>query len=346
MSLREILLTGSVPLKPAARVFEVVSTCAGDAMRRMPDGEQSGWVEGVRKALARNDAFEPGSVSRIGTQPTFTRPIQMLRLKPGRAAHEVELGELGFARNAIESYRTFRELRAQGTIKAGTRFQATVAGPATTGGTLEMPEDQMLPLVERALSNEIRRIVEAVPAQELTIQLDLAVEVEKEEYRRRPQAFDTPIFGIRQLSFEGTTDSVARLANAVPPEVELGFHLCALWHVDKGGGQDLRVHVDYANALVRKIRRPIGYFHLPTTPEYAEKDFAPLRDLHLGAGTRLFLGLIHAADGLEGARRRLEAAQSVVGDFGIGHFCGLAQWGAGPDTVEPMLRLHRETAAM
>jgi hypothetical protein len=346
MSLREILLTGSVPMKPAAKVFEVVSKCAGDAMRRMPDGEQSGWVEGVRAALARNDAFEPGSVSRIGTQPTFTRPIQMLRLKADRAARDVDLGELGFARNAIESYATFRELKARGTIAAGTRFQATVAGPATTGGTLEMPEDQMLPLVERALSNEIRRIVDAIPAHELTIQLDLAVEVEKEEYRRRPEAFDTPIFGIRQLTFEGTTDTVARLANAIPPEVEFGFHLCALWHVDKGAGQDLRVHVDYANALVRKIQRPIGYFHLPTTPEFGQKDFAPLRDLRLKAGTKLFLGLIHAADGLDGARRRLQAAQSVVADFGVGHFCGLAQWGVGPDTVEPMLRLHRETAAI
>ena len=190
------------------------------------------------------------------------------------------------------------------------------------------------------------RIVEAIPASELTIQLDLAVEVEKEEYRRRPEAFDTPVFGIRQLSFEGTTDSVARLANAVPADVELGFHLCALWHVYKGAGQDLRVHVDYANALVRKINRPIAYFHIPTTPEFEEKDFAPLRDLKLQPGTKLFLGLIHAEDGLEGARRRVKAAQSVVRDFGVGHFCGLSQWGAGPETVEPMLDLHRRTAAL
>jgi hypothetical protein len=270
----------------------------------------------------------------------------MLRLKPGLAASDVSLGELGFARNAIASYAEFAELKRKGRINPGVRFQATVAGPATTGGTLEMPESDVYALVEPALAREIRDIVAGIPAGELAVQLDLAVEVEKEEYRRRPGAFDTPAFAIRQFTFEGTTDAVARLANAIPPDVELGFHLCAMWHVYKDAGQDLRVHVDYANALIGKIRRPIGYFHLPTTPEFGEADFAPLKDLRLPQGTKLFLGLIHAADGLEGARRRVEAARKVVPDFGVAHFCGLSQWGAGPETVQPMLELHRATAAI
>jgi hypothetical protein len=345
MSLREILLTGSVPLKPASKVFEVVSNCVGAHLRRMPDGEQAGWVGTVRGAIARLDAFEPGTVSRIGTVASFSRPMQMLRLKPGRSAADLDLGELGFARNALASYAEFRKLKAAGTIPRNVRYQATVAGPATTGGTLELPEDELLPLVERSLAREIAAIAEGIPHDELAIQLDLAVEVEKEEFIRRPQAFDTPVFAIRRFTLEGTTDSVARLANAIPPDVELGFHLCALWHVYKGAGQDLRVHVDYANALARKVKRSIAYFHLPTTPEFAGKDFEPLRGLELAPETKLFLGLIHAEDGLEGARRRVRAAQAVLPDFGVGHFCGLRQLGAGPETVEPMLELHRDVAA-
>jgi hypothetical protein len=347
MSLREILLTGSVPMHPASAVYEVVSRCVGDAMRRMPDGEQSGWVVGVRKAMAqKRDCFQPGNVTRIGTVVEFAEPVQMLRLKPGLAPGDVHLNELGFAINALASYTEFRRLKAEGRIRADMRFQATVAGPATTGGMLEMPEADVMAIIEPALAAEIRRIVDAIPPSELTVQLDLAVEVEKEEFRRRPGAFDTPVFALRDFTFEGTTDAVARLANAIPPDVELGFHLCAMWHVFKGAGQDLRVHVDYANALMRKVKRPIAYFHLPTTPEYEEKDFHPLRDLQLRPGTKLFLGLIHAVDGFEGASRRVKAAQAVVADFGVGHFCGLSQWRTGPETVEPMLELHRLAASV
>ena len=346
MSLREVLLTGSVPMKPASAVFEAVCGCLGDLVQRVPDGEQAGWVETVRVAIAGNEAFEPGTVSRIGTVANFSRESRMVRLKPGLSVSAVKLGSLGFADNAIASYREFKRLRSSGKIRPGVRFQATLAGPATTGGMIELHEEQLLPLIEAPLAQEIRHIVAAIPAEDLTIQIDLAVEVEKVEYERRPGAFDTPIFGLRKFTMVGTTDSVARLVNAIPAEVELGFHLCALWHVYKDAGQDMAVHVDYANELVRKIDRNIAYFHLPTTPEYAAADFAPLKNLKLGLRTKLFLGLIHAADGLEGARRRVRAAQSVVPEFGVAHFCGLSQWGAGPETVAPMLLLHRATAAL
>ena len=344
MALREILLTGSVPIHPASKVFELVSACCGDAMSRLPDGEQAGWVDSVREQIARNEALRPGQLTRIGKVSTFSRGVQLYKLAAGRTSRDVSLGDLGIAANALASYEQFSQLRAQGRIRNGVRFQATVPGPATTGGTLELPEKDVYDIVLPTLQDELRRILDGIPVEDLTIQLDLAVEVEKEEFRRRPHAFDTPVFAIRQFTFDGSVEAVAQLAQAVPEEVELGFHLCAMWHVYKDAGQDMAVHVDYSNALSRKIKRPIAYMHLPTTPEYDAADFQPLARLEIHPETKLFLGLIHASDGLDGARRRVLAAQKSVKDFGVAHFCGLSQWGAGPETVEPMLRLHRQLA--
>ena len=346
MALREVLLTGSVPLKPASAVFENVSRYLGDVVRRMPDGEQLGWIQAIPPRIAKNEAFEPGRITRAGTVAMFANNRQTYRLKAGRRSMEVELGPLGFAENILDAYAQFHRMKQAGVIQPGVRLQATVAGPASAGHVIDLPQSELLPMMERHLAREIDAIVSGIPANDLAIQLDLAVEVEKEEFDRRPDAFDTPSLALKDLTMEETASSTARLADRVPRDVELGIHLCALWHVDRGGGQDLNVHVDYANLLARKIRRQIDYLHLPTTPEFSQPDFEPLRRLALHQGTKLFIGLLHAVDGLEGAKRRMTAARAVRRDFGVSHFCGLSQWGAGPETVAPMLELHHATAAL
>jgi hypothetical protein len=119
-------------------------------------------------------------------------------------------------------------------------------------------------------------------------------------------------------------ESVAWLASRVPSDVELGFHICSIWHHYQAGGQDNETLVDTANAIVSRIERPIGYVHMPTIPEHGVADFAPSRRLQLPRETTLYLGIIHQNDGIDGARRRMEAAaQSIPEDFGVASFCGL-----------------------
>jgi hypothetical protein len=216
---------------------------------------------------------------------------------------------------------------------------------------------------------EIEQIVADIPASDLTIQLDVAMEAEHEEYLRRPDAFDAPIHQVFHWTHEQMADAVAAVANRVPAEVELGIHICSIWHHDPDGGQDNAVLVDTANALSRRITRPIAYIHLPIIPEHEVADFLPLKRLQLQPGTKLYLGLIHLTDGLEGARRRIAAAQTAVSDFGVGFFCGLgsapglspiATSAAGPtgqatppripratpDTIGEVLDLHRQVAQL
>ncbi len=63
-----------------------------------------------------------------------------------------------------------------------------------------------------------------------------------------------------------------------------------------------------------------------------------LPGLRLHPETKLFLGLVHATDGVEGARRRIAAAEKVVADFGIGTECGMGR--RDPQTIPALLDLH------
>jgi hypothetical protein len=228
---------------------------------------------------------------------------------------------------------------------------------------IELPAEEILPLAQAALLAELEQVVASIPAEDLTIQLDVGMEAEHEEYLRRPEAFDAPIYQVFHWTHAQMADAVAAVANRVPPDVELGIHLCSIWHHDPDAGQDDAVLVDTANALCERITRPIAYIHMPIIPKHDAADMAPLRQLRLPPGTKLFLGLIHLSDGLDGARRRVAAAQSVVPDFGVGHFCGLraaaggtaANAGTPPppriprataDTIGDVLDLHRQVAEL
>jgi hypothetical protein len=364
---REVLLVGTMPLQPASKVFETVAEHLGGLVPRIPDGEQLGWVRAAFRSHQENPALE---VSRqVPLEAKGANPINTFRLKAGLTPSDLTLGPYGYAQNALESYTQFKRLRDAGKILPGTRLQVTIPGPGTSAFVVELPADQLLPLAQAALVSEIEQIITSIPANDLTIQLDVGMEAEHEEYLRRPDAFDAPVHQVFHWTHEQMADAVAGVANRVPAEVELGIHICSIWHHDPDGGQDNTVLVDTANAVSRRITRPIGYIHLPIIPEHDAADFAPLRNLHLQPGTRLYLGLIHVSDGLEGARRRMTAARTVVTDFGVGFFCGLGaapgRWptamaGAGgadspappkipratPDTIGEVLDLHRQVAQL
>jgi hypothetical protein len=171
----------------------------------------------------------------------------------------------------------------------------------------------------------VEQVVRAVPPEDLAIQLDVAMEAEHEEYLRRPHVWNQPIHKIFHWTLEQMAESVAWLANRIPARVELGFHICSIWHHDPGAGQDNDVLVDAANAILDRMQRPVGYVHIPIIPEHVEAEYAPLKRLGLKPGTMLYLGLLNLADGLEGARRRINMAKTVIDPFGIAMFCGLGR---------------------
>lgn len=347
---RDVMLVGSVPLKPASAVFDAVCNHGlAPLMHRIPDGEQAGW-DSPFYALGRQPFFEFAGKKRMTLRAsTFFATMEMpyVKLKDGIRPEDVEMS-LGIADNVMKSYGEFRTAKAQGRIPEASRFCATFPGPGTCFAPVLLPSAQLFPIAERVYRKEIDKVLAAIPHEELAIQLDLAVETEGEEYLRRPQDYEMPIFEHFDWALEDTIGMVANVANHIPADVELGFHLCALYHIDESQGQDLNVHVDVANLLAQKIRRPIGYIHIPTVPTHDGQDFEKLKRLKLHSETKLFLGLIHAEDGQEGAVRRVRAAAKSCADFGVAAFCGLAQPSRKeferPHTVGEIFDMHRHAA--
>src|SRR5262249_52925950 len=88
----------------------------------------------------------------------------------------------------------------------------------------------------------------------------------------------------------------------------------------------------------------VSYVHMPVPRERADMGYvAPLEKLRLPGTTRLYLGLVHYTDGVEGTHKRIETASSTYADFGIATECGMGRR-VGQD-IPALLRIDREAAS-
>ena len=102
--------------------------------------------------------------------------------------------------------------------------------------------------------------------------------------------------------------------------------------------------MELANTLSGAISRPINWFHMPVPRDRTDDAyFAPLRNRTIRPETKLYLGLVHYTDGVEGTRRRIKAAQGAIGDFGLATECGMGR--RPPETIPDLLRIHAEVVA-
>ena len=293
------------------------------------------------------------ALERVGA-PGFTigefdaRP---LRIRDGADPASIVLPDLGYAEAALRSWAQFRALRDAGVIPAGARFQVSLPTPAAVVGAFIAPDSQAAfePIYEAALLAELDRILAGIPHESLAIQWDTAVEfglVETAEGRRPAFPFHSWFGEDAAAVWAGLEARLRRQIAAVPEDVELGLHLCygdvaeAHFIQPADAGELTR----YIRAALGVATRPITWFHLPVPIERDDAAyFAPLAGLELPEGTELYLGLVHREDGAEGARRRIAAARSALGAFGVATECGIGRAPAG--TLEPILRTHREVSA-
>ncbi len=105
--------------------------------------------------------------------------------------------------------------------------------------------------------------------------------------------------------------------------------------------KDLALSVKFANAAIAESGRRVDYVQL-TVPIQRDDDayFRPLEGLRAGE-TRVFMGVVNS-DGVEGARRRANAARKYLKDFGISAECGFGR--ELPEKIPELLRIHREVA--
>ncbi len=361
-------LVGSVSLRDAETVFRTVSGILGGHLRRIPDGEtgeRTIWAAWQVPRLGRNPAFKlkvpPGLMGTMLTayaRVPFLRslinnrmagrleqggPVRLIRIRQGVRPEQIAIGPLGYAAYAKASYATFTRLKGSGVIPRGVRFQVSLPSPIAPLASFS-PNDMaiVLPRYTDRMLAELDEITAAVPPGELAIQWDVAVEFAMLE-GVAPSPYGSP-----EESFEPLTTALVRLGDAVPRDVELGYHLCYgdAAHRHFVQPRDTALLTRVANALAAGVSRPITWLHFPVPRDRTDAGyFAPMaEDLRLDDSTELYVGLVHLTDGVDGGRRRIAIAQATLPrGFGIGTECGFGR--RQPNTVTDLLRLHAELAA-
>lgn len=337
-------LVGSVNLDTAETVFRAAAWNCGSELHAMPDGETGERFHWILFQGARFD-LTPG-LSRLGPQPIELAgfDVRPFGIDEGVDPASIEFPALGYAEAAAHSYALFRTLKAEsGVIPQHVRFQVSLPTPVATVNTFVRPEDRAAVEVayERAMLRELQQILATIPHDQLTIQWDMAVEFALLEEVVMPGS--GPMKAWFEPTFEGLVQRAARLGAAVPAGVNLGYHLCYGDVAEKHFKEpkDAANLTRVANALFESVGRRVDFLHMPVPIERDDADyFAPLKDLRLPEGTKLYLGLLHREDGVEGAVRRMKAAGTAVPAFGVATECGM---GRGPrDSMEPLLKLHSQ----
>lgn len=343
-----IHLVGSAPFATSGDLFRTVGRELGAHVERVPDGEpgeRSGWTTWQLGFLARSPLVEV-------VPSDYSPDLREVRLKDGVDPADVQFDDLGYANEAIASYRTFVAAKQAGDVPAHVRFQVSLPTPlgVLAGAMASFGSRASLePAYEAAMLREVDRICAAIPHDQLAIQWDLCLEtllwednvddfIHLEWWResRKYTYWD---------GHDGIVERTARLTNAVPRTVHMGLHFCygSFQGRHDVEPKDLGNVAELATALLEAADRPVQFMHMPVPVERSDQAyFAPLAGLRLPEQTKLYLGLLHLSDGEAGAAKRIDAAQAVVASFGVATECG---WGGrAPGDMPELLRLHATTS--
>ena len=327
-------LVGSVPLESATSVFRTACDHLDSLVARVPDGEtgdRTNWIGWQLPKLAN----APGLSVKDDPDRDYGTPGLICITG---AAEDVRLDNLGYRDAAIASYSEFKALKDAGEIPSSVRFQVCLPTPLAPIHLYIRPEDQaaLEPIYEAALLKELSELTDSIPHEELAIQWDTAV-----EFGVLEGVFPTYI----EDRHAGIVERLVRLGEAIPGDVELGYHLCYgdAGHQHFAEPADMAKLVAVANDVSRTLSRTIQWVHMPVPRERTDHAyFAPLADLQLSAETELYLGLLHMTDGKEGALERLRTAQGVIAEFGVATECGFGRRPA--ESIPTLLDLHKEIA--
>ncbi len=327
-------------MSDAETVFRTLSDELGPWLTRLPDGEtgeRHRWIYWQREMLLRHPDMEldPDAEPLVLHQwdGVLLRETELVRFKPGVDPSSVVF-DTGYASAARESYEIFSRLRDEGTVGPDVRFQVSLPTPMASGVMYVSPNsiEDYLPVYEKAILLALDEILAVVPADELSIQWDVCQEVLiYEDY-----------FPWRPDDYKARIDAqLARLGEAVPSEVDLGYHLCYGSPNEEHlvMPTDMAILVELGNGIAASLERRLDFLHMPVPKDRTDDAyFAPLNDLAVAPETELFLGLIHHDD-RDGDQARIAAAAKVRPSFGIATECG---WGrTDPERVPALVASHR-----
>ena len=319
--MNELLLVGSIPLETVAAVFETFGRPLAPHLAALPDGEigfRRHWISRVHfQVFAIHPDIEviqqprpDGGVERL--IPHDVSDSWRFRVRGGVRA--IRFGEpvwrLGFARDAVSSYALFSALKDKGVLPPQLRFQVSIPMVNSAAPPRIFAAEEDCRLVRagyaEALSAELDKILEHIPARELAIQWDCSTELQ-EAYRG---ALDAQV---PQVS----------ISRNIPQEAALGFHLCfgTLGGWPRFAPDDLGQAVALANAYIETAGRRVDWMHIPVLDRHDDAFYAPLAKLR-PQGARVYLGAVH---NMERFSERLRTARKYLPEFGVAAYCGFGR---------------------
>lgn len=358
--LRELLLVGSLPLPTVEDVFKAVGAAIGPWLSSMPDGEvgeRLSWT-GYLADHVYSVCPELERVSQPGYDTQEHAPehghhwdaakidlsqFDTFRIREG--VGRLSFGDLYAGKVAVDSYERFRELRSQSVIPEHVRFQVCLPGPTSAIEEFFIdPADW--PRVREAyvvaVVEEIDRMLEVIPCEDLTIQFDCAWEIVDLSIGEAPLFPWSPPRSMHEKQ-RTHIEGLSAVIESVPDDIVVGVHWCygtwGGWPMNEM--EDLELCVLLTEATLEATQRQIDYVHMPVAESADSAFFSSLRQLR-DVPCKVYLGLLHHSDGMAGFDRRWELAREFLPDAGVAGVCGFGR--SDPEMVPEMLRLHRGAA--
>lgn len=336
-------LVGGIDAPDAESAMRVASVHLGRHLRRMTDGEtgvRNQWIGFQIAALQQVPGISMGGMAASGSANEVYAQTPFLVVD---GVDRIPDGTLGYAEAALESYAVFSRLRDEGVIARDVRFQVSLPTPYAVVVAWTRPQDhaRFLGVYANALARDVRRICDAIPAADLAIQWDVAVEFGALTGNFRAEG------EVGEIAFMAAR--IAECIASVPAGVPVGIHCCYgdLRHRHFAVPENLGLAVD----LVNRVRDEIGFAwaHFPVDRETGlDRSYvAPLDDLRAD-GIEVSLGVVD----YEGDKERTRAlVKNAVDDttlewFSISTECGMgriSERGHGP-TLAELLDDHAENA--
>ena len=352
----DLHFVGSIPLANATQVMQTLSARFGPWLHRIPDGEtgeRTNWIQYQEDVIARLPGAErvsgTGDIRSAAAKRAHTGKF---RIPMGTRLEPAMLGDLGYARAAIASYDDYAVLAANGAIAPGCRYMIALPSPYNVISFCVVPQSAAAieAAYEARLAQELGEILATIPHDQLSLQWDCAHDMQafdRDALNAAVASGRIPSTADRDPWFQpakaGIADRLVRLGNLVPPDVELGYHLC---YGSYGGRHfveplSMVAMVELSNALIGGLQRRLDFIHMPVPIERDDDAyFEPLRQLKSPDGLELYLGLIHERDGVEGTLRRHATASRHCQGFGVSTECGFGRMSA--EAVPGIMATHEQ----
>ena len=252
---------GGVNLADTETVIREIASRVPKGVTRIPDGEtgdRQNWIWFQLDKFLLTPGLKSDEPADLEVESA--EYVQMPKVRLTVDADEIEWPNLGYADVYQDSFATFERLQSDGVIPPGVRFQVEYPTPLASISAWLVEEDQVRlePSYEKALFDDLNRLLDAVPHDRIAVQWDVAVEF---------GMLESLIPGAKSMG--DVVQRLIRCVDHVPDDVPVGMHLCYgdYHHQHFKEPESLAMQVEVANRVGAGTRRSIDFIAF-TVPQY------------------------------------------------------------------------------